>query len=617
MLYPIATETRRILSLDGIWRFCFDPVQGRTAEGIEKDFPQQGLPETIAMPVPSAWNDLFEEQKDRDFVGWVWYEREFYVAQKIPTETTMLRFGSATHHAMVWVNGTLVTEHRGGFTPFEIVIDSALKAGKNRVTVAVSNILDFTTLPIGNYEEREVAGVGTIYSNRPNFDFYNYAGLQRSVVLYTIPRQHISDIRVLADYEETTGMVSYEISTRGSLSPDGRVRVEVIDEDGNVCGSQEGTSGTVRISHVHLWQPRNAYLYTLKVILAVGGEVVDVYYEQFGVRRVRVQNGRFYINEQPFYFKGFGKHEDSPLRGRGLDEVTNLKDLRLIQWMGGNSLRTSHYPYSEEFMRLCDREGIVVIDETPAVGLMVGFDFDIASMMGKGAEKPDTWKTLDCTAAHEQVLREMIARDKNHPCVVMWSVGNEPDSGKPGAGAYFAPLFELTRSLDPAGRPVTCVLIQHGDITKDEVAPLCDVIAINRYYGWYFSHTDLEVAKAGLTAELKLWSSLFPTKPILFTEYGADTVAGLHDTGSVMFTEEYQAQYYNANHEVFDQFPQVIGEQPWNFADFATAPSVLRIQGNKKGLFTRERQPKQAVFNLKERWERIPHFYDKTKESGK
>lgn len=81
----LATETRRILSLDGIWRFCFDPVQGRTAEGIEKDFPQQGLPETIAMPVPSAWNDLFEEQKDRDFVGWVWYEREFYIAQQIPT----------------------------------------------------------------------------------------------------------------------------------------------------------------------------------------------------------------------------------------------------------------------------------------------------------------------------------------------------------------------------------------------------------------------------------------------------------------------------------------------------------------------------------------------------
>jgi beta-glucuronidase len=616
MLYPISTETRRITSLDGIWRFRFDPAQGRESAGITRRFAEAPLTETISMPVPSAWNDMFEDQADREFVGWVWYERTFATPSPRPGESTVLRFGSATHEAIVWVNGTRVAEHSGGFTPFEAVLDDVLVSGENRITVAVSNVLDYGTLPIGNYEEREVPGLGTRFSNRPNFDFYNYAGLQRSVVLCSVPSARITDIVITADYEGTEGIASYAVTTTDAAST-ATVTVEVIDEDGVVRGGADGATGEIRIPDVRRWNPLDAYLYTLRVTLMTDGEISDVYNEPFGVRRVEVRDGRFFINERPFYFKGFGKHEDAPLRGRGVDEVTNLKDLRLIRWMGGNSLRTSHYLYSEEFMRLCDREGIVVIDEVPAVGLMIGFDFDIGNMMGGGKEKPDTWKTLTCGPAHRRVVEEMIARDKNHPSVVMWSVGNEPDSGRPGAGEYFAPIFDRARALDPSHRPVTCVLLQHGDITRDEVAPLADVVCINRYYGWYFSSVDLEIAQAGLAAELTTLGELFPDRPVLFTEYGADTVAGLHDTGSVMFTEEYQVQYYEANHAVFDRFPQVVGEQPWNFADFATAQSVLRVQGNKKGLFTRERQPKQAVFALKKRWEEIPHFDYKGKENEK
>ena len=118
-----------------------------------------------------------------------------------------------------------------------------------------------------------------------------------------------------------------------------------------------------------MWQPLDAYLYTAKVEGLKGGETVDVYEEPFGVRKVEVKNGKFLINGEPFYFKGFGKHEDTYVNGRGLNEAYNVLDINLMKQMGANSFRTSHYPYSEEMMRLCDREGIVVIDETPAVGL--------------------------------------------------------------------------------------------------------------------------------------------------------------------------------------------------------------------------------------------------------
>lgn len=111
----------------------------------------------------------------------------------------------------------------------------------------------------------------------------------------------------------------------------------------------------------------------MKISLIDDNKVIDTYTEEFGIRSVQVTNGKFLINNKPFYFKGFGKHEDSYVNGRGLNEAVNIKDFNLMKWIGANSFRTSHYPYSEEIMRLADREGIVVIDEVPAVGLHLNF----------------------------------------------------------------------------------------------------------------------------------------------------------------------------------------------------------------------------------------------------
>ena len=106
--------------------------------------------------------------------------------------------------------------------------------------------------------------------------------------------------------------------------------------------------------------------------------------------------------------------------------------------------------------------------------------------------------------------------------------------------------------------------------------------------------------------ELKEWEKL--GRPLMITEYGADTVAGLHDTTPVMFTEEYQLEYYRANNRVLDEFPFVVGEHLWSFADFATGQGTSRVQGNKKGLFTRDRRPKLAAHYIKDRWHQIPDY---------
>lgn len=364
-----------------------------------------------------------------------------------------------------------------------------------------------------------------------------------------------------------------------------------------------GRPERIGINEVKLWEPLNSYLYTLKVELIKDGQVVDVYEQPFGVRTVQVKDGKFLINNKPFYFKGFGKHEDTPIHGRGFDEAANVLDFRLMKWIGANSFRTSHYPYSEELMRLADKEGIVVIDETPAVGLHLNF-----MMIFGGERKINTWEKLKTSEHHQDVIRELIARDKNHPCVVMWSIANEPASEEEGAYEYFKPLVDLAKEIDPQKRPVT--IVTHLGSTPDicKVAELVDVLALNRYYGWYVQGGDLEVAKIKLREEFNGWQKRCPGKPIIMTEYGADTVAGLHDVDPVMFTEEYQVEYLRANHEVFDEFDNFVGEQVWNFADFNTSQGIIRVQGNKKGIFTRDRKPKYAAHELRKRWLSIPQY---------
>lgn len=123
---------------------------------------------------------------------------------------------------------------------------------------------------------------------------------------------------------------------------------------------------------------------------------------------------------------------------------------------------------------------------------------------------------------------------------------------------------------------------------------------LNRYYGWYVQPGDLENARIALKEEIEGWQAA--NKPIIFTEYGADTVAGLHSQYGAMFTEEYQQAFIQMYSDVFDEYDSVVGEQMWNFADFQTSRGFIRIDGNKKGAFTRQRQPKAVAHQLRERW---------------
>ncbi|MGO1387542.1 MAG: beta-glucuronidase [Staphylococcus equorum] len=593
MLYPVINKYRSIIDLNGIWDFKIEGVDDQ----IDVTRP---LDTDLVIAVPGSYNDQGVTSDIRNHVGNVWYERTFTIPNVLRNKRVVLRFGSATHKATVYIDGKEVTSHQGGFLPFEVDFDSEFGSGQHRLTVCVNNILDETTLPVGEYSETINNDGKIIKKNSPNFDFFNYAGLHRPVKIYTTPKVFIEDIEIVPEVLENSAKVQYKVTTNEAVPT---IVVKLRDEKDNIVAETSGAEGIIEVDNPHLWQPLNAYLYHLEVTLLDNDQVIDTYAERFGIRSVEVREGQFLINGEPFYFKGFGKHEDAYYSGRGMNEVTNVLDFNLMKWIGANSFRTSHYPYSEEMMRLADEQGIVIIDETTAVGVHLNF-----SAILSGTTTRDTFKEIGTKEAHEAVIKDLIERDKNYACVVMWSVANEPASTEKGAKAYFEPLVNLARACDPQQRPVTIVTILTSQPDTCEVQDLVDVLCLNRYYGWYTQSGDLEAAKEALRTELDGWSEKQPGKPIMFTEYGADTIAGMHAINDELFTEEYQIRYYEANHEVIDNYPQFIGEQTWNFADFETSSGIIRVQGNKKGIFTRERRPKAVAHYFKKRWDNIPDF---------
>lgn len=589
MLRPRDTSTRERRSLNGLWAFRLDPE----GAGREGGWWRSRLPEAREMPVPASYNDIVPDLAVRDHVGDAWYQTTVRIPAGWSGQRIVLRFDAATHRAAVWVNDALVAEHEGGYTPFEADVTDHVAAGAEaRVTVVVNNELTWTSLPPGQVEETPRGRRQQYYH-----DFFNYSGLHRSVWLYTTPPARITDITVDTGLEGAEGTVGYAV--RCQADGDARVRVVLRDADGVAVATEDGAEGLLRVPDVHPWAPGDGYLYELEAQLLDGDAVADSYVLPVGVRTVEVRGTQFLINGEPFHFKGFGKHEDAPVRGKGHDDALMVHDFELMEWIGANSFRTAHYPYAEEVLDYADRHGVVVIDETAAVGL----NLKLPAIAGLGpARSTYSEETVgpDIQRTHLEAVRELIERDRNHPSVVLWSIANEPESAVPAARDYFAPLFAEARRLDPT-RPVGFVNVMHDPATKCLVTELADVVMINRYYGWYVHAGDLQAAEAALESELRDWARLHG-KPVIVTEYGADTLSGLHSVVEVPWSEEYQERFLEMYHRVFDRIDAVVGEHIWNFADFATRPAISRVEGNKKGLFTRDRRPKSAAFSVRRRW---------------
>ncbi len=598
MLYPINSTSRRAVSLNGLWGFRTDPK----SEGLACGW-QHGLPAPDSIPVPASFADFYTDKELREYCGDFWYQTEVFVPEEWQGKRVSVRFGSATHLATVYCNGVEITSHEGGFLPFTADITEVAHFGReNRIVVRMNNELSETRLPCGATtvlpSGRKIA--------KPYFDFYNYSGLQRNVFLTAEPRESITGYSVRHTLLGADAEVAYEVQTNGEHA----VTVELADEAGNVVALAAGRTGVLTVRDAKLWKVRDAYLYTIRIRIADGERVIDEYAEPIGIRTVEVRGRQILLNGEPVYLKGFGKHEDSDIVGRGFNIGVMKRDFELMKWIGANCFRTSHYPYSEEIYQMADREGILIIDEVQAVGCFESLMNFAEASSGKRTAFFAKETTPQLLAHHLHSIEEMIERDKNHACVIAWSLLNEPDTTDPSAKPYFEAVFAKARELDPQKRPRTFALLMNSKPGVCQCHQYADFLSLNRYYGWYLlGGAELELGEAAFRSEMDAWQEAVPDKPLIFTEYGADTDAAYDKLPSTMWSESYQIEYLEMCHRVFDSYPGIVGELVWNFADFQTTEGIMRVGGNKKGIFTRQRQPKRAAFYFKERWESLPLDY--------
>lgn len=592
MLYPINSSKRNLISLNGMWDFTFDlDNQGNNLDFRVGHFKGQSI------PVPSSFQDFFTERKYKEYTGDVWYKKIFYLNKDYDNYDINIRFNGVAHTSIIYLNGIEIYKHNGGFLPFSIKINEYIKYEKeNILVVKVNNELSHYTLPAG---EVEILNDGRKIS-KPYFDFFNYSGIIRPVNIIITPKESILDITLNHILKENYTITEYSVDTVSSSD----LIVEVYDENNDLITKSIGTKGQILITNTNLWSVNKPYLYKFIFKLYLNNELKDEYFMNVGIRTISINKNKIFLNNKPIYLKGFGRHEDFYLSGRAENLNVIKRDFELLKWINANSFRTSHYPYSEEEYILADKEGILIIDELPAVGffpsLMNAVDAGGKKEIGSFFDEEEVHiKTLN---NHLNQLKDLILRDKNYASVISFSLFNEPDTTSSDKVVnYFKKVFDTCYELDAQKRPRTFAMLMNSTPDNCKCYQFCDFIMLNRYYGWYINGgPELGEVIIELDKELEKWDKT--NKPVVFSEYGCDTLNGLRTLPDVMWSENYQIRYFEKYHNIFKKHKCVCGEHVWNFADFQTSEGIIRVDGNKKGVFKRDRNPKSAAFYLKERW---------------
>ena len=587
MLYPTDNVKREKKALDGIWKIAFD----KNRDGIDRKYFEQPPAELREIAVPASLNEQTVDRELYNYMDWVWYFRYFSVSAGWREKRIFLRIGSATYRAEVYLNGKRLGGHEGGYLPFEFEVTDIVRFDReNFLAIRVDNLLDATTIPQGNLDPSCGGEVVTWrVGNFPNvhYDFFPYMGLHRPVIIYATGSSRLENVRLT-----TVSIQDQRAEVRANFSYSGEADSLVVNikEKGfskkiSLPPGKTSVEEQLLIDKITCWSPEKPRLYDIEITLWKNGELADLYNLPFGFRTVEISSGKLLLNSREIFLKGFGRHEDLNVIGKGLNLPFLVKDYELMKWVGANSFRTSHYPYSEEALQMADRRGFMVIDETAANTL---------SMHAVKNSKDRDKLSLN----HKRHVEELIQRDYNHPSVVIWSLGNECETYVESGKGYFREIVAHAKGLDTS-RPVTFVIDSSPETELE--ADSFDVICFNDYPSWYVNCSHYEKIGEMLRPKIEgFWKKY--GKPIIISEFGADTIPGLHSEYNLMWSEEFQVEMLKRVLAVAGEYPYVAGAHIWNFADFKVGQHTTRVTLNWKGLFTRERHPKLAAHEIRKLW---------------
>jgi beta-glucuronidase len=559
---------RNGIDLDGDWHIIVDPYEngfydyryGEKKDGYflnrraEKpsDLVEYDFPASPTLHVPGDWNS--QDDKLFWYEGTIWYERDFDVAKR-EGKRYLLHFGAVNYEAIVWVNGTEVGRHEGGFTPFEFDVTDRIGNGHNFVVVMVD-------------DQRERDNVPTV-----NTDWWNYGGITRPVRLLELDAAHVADYSVQLAQDSDAAIAGW-VRVAGKASGPERARVAIpeLGINADVVLDDDGY-GSFRIAaEPELWSPEHPKLYDVRLRYGVD-EVKD----RIGFRRIAVRGEDILLNGEPVYLRGVSIHEEAPLRaGRAWSVEDARQTLTWAKELGCNFVRLAHYPHNEAMVRMADEMGLMVWSEIPVYWTILFGDDAVY-------------------AKAEQQLDEMIERDRNRAAVILWSVANETPNTRPRF-TFLDRLVRRARTLD-SSRLITAATdtqASDNDVLRihDPLAGILDVIGVNNYCGWYRG-------KPGDCAQLR-WRSDYG-KPVIVSEFGAGALQGKHGPADERWTEEYQADVYRNNLVMLEHMSFVRGATPWILKDFRSPRRPLPgIQDywNRKGLLSETGVRKQAWYVL-------------------
>lgn len=584
---------RMTSTLDGLWCFQIDRDEQGEARGWHE--PNLNPADWLQVNVPGNWDSFLPELFG--YAGHAWYRRTFpapFSARH--AHSVYLRFEGANYETTVWVNGQQVGVHSGGFDPFEFDITELLNwDGENALAVRVDNWPKLGRVP-------------NSYGG-----WWNYGGIYRSVKLVSVPDVRVEDVFVRAapgeGQEPALLFVDVTIMNESSgpveLSVRGQVRDDATSgsrpaQDSPVAGDPgavvalrgqlaapavvvgPGDASNLTLSAglpvPKLWSPNSPSLYRLDVTLTRGGAAIDEREVTFGVRRFEVCGTQLFLNGDPIVLCGFNRHEEYAGTGR-VDPGGGLEaDLRLTKELNGNMVRM-HYQAHPDLYDLADRMGLLVFAEIPLWG--VG-NRDATELTDPGVRE-----------VAERMLRTLIAELKNHPSVVIWSVGNECATNKPESRPLIGHLAQVARSLDST-RPVAYVGM-FGP--AEQCFDLVDLPGINVYFGKRLGELGGFVDKV---------HALTPDKPLLITEFGHEAVLGLRGEG--YGSEDEQAYVLERKWEIFKERRAFVpGGLIWCLADYWHMPAAPEFRWMNRiyfchGVTTLARQQKQATGVINRMW---------------
>ena len=416
------SASARYLSMEGMWKFCFV----KDHQNAPKDFYALKYDDSkwVDFPVPGLFEINGYGDKTYKNMGYAWcttfennppyigetnnytgsYRRTFDLPADWKGQEVFFHVGSATSNLFLWVNGRYVGYSEDAKVAAEFNITKYLKPGRNLIAMQVMRWCD------GSYLEDQ--------------DFWRFTGIAREVYLYATPKVHIQDITIGQDYADGKGLLDVDVKVAGGKAD---VEATLYDADGNKV--TEGLKATVE--NVKPWTAETPYLYMLELQLKQGNKVLEVVRKQVGFRHIEIRGGQLLVNGQPILIKGADRHELDPDGGYVVSVERMIQDIRIMKQLNINAVRTCHYPDDPRWYDLCDEYGIYLTAESNL------------ESHGMGYKEKTLAKNEAFAKMHIERQEGNVITYKNHPSIIVWSLGNEA-----GYGPNFERAYDWVKAYD-------------------------------------------------------------------------------------------------------------------------------------------------------------------------